>query len=142
MKNSKLFLKIYISLLIVTIILLVIFSILGNITRIGYYNIEFRDYHINRTLELHNLSHMKYQFMKEGELDEEAIKNYIFTNENITNYIYGLKVEYYNKVLFRHSDIYGVYVDTNKVLKDNDFIQKIDMQKNGSPFGNLISIKK
>ena len=116
MKNSKLFLKIYISLLIVTIILLVIFSILGNIT--------------------------KYQFIKEGELDEEAIKNYIFTNENITNYIYGLKVEYYNKVLFRHSDIYGVYVDTNKVLKDNDFIQKIDMQKNGSPFGNLISIKK
>ena len=69
------------------------------------------------------------------------MKNFIFTNEYITNHSYGFKMQYYNKV-FRHSDIYGVYVDTNKVLKDNPFIKEIIMNENGSPFGDLVSIEK
>ncbi|MEI0671174.1 hypothetical protein, partial [Brachyspira pulli] len=37
---------------------------------------------------------------------------------------------------------YGVYVDTNKIIKENHFIKEIKMEKVGSPFGNLISEKK
>ena len=90
---------------------------------------------------MNNLSYIKDQFINaDGNLDEEGIKNYIFTNESITNYSYGFKVQYYDKV-FRHSDIYNVYIDTNKVLKDNDFIEEINIYE-GSPFGNLISSEK
>lgn len=142
MKNNKLFLKIYMSLIIIIFVVIIVLYVLGGKTRVGYLgDFKFDDFHIIRTLELNNLSHIKDQFIDvEGELDKESIKNYIFTNESIINYSYGFKVQYYNKV-FRHSDIYGVYIDTNKVLKDNDFIKEIDIN-NGSPFGNLISSKK
>ena len=143
MKDNKLFLKIYVLLLIIFSIAIIVLSILGKKTRIGYLGeFKFDDFHINRTLELNNLSSIKDKFINsEGKLDEESIKNYIFTNENITNYSYGFKVQYYDKV-FRHSDIYGVYIDTNKVLKDNDFINEINFNEHGSPFGNLTSSKK
>ncbi|WP_297275970.1 hypothetical protein [uncultured Brachyspira sp.] len=143
MKNNKLFLKIYASLIIIIFTAIIVLHILGSRTRVGYLgDFKFDNFHINRTLELNNLSYIKYQFINtEGKLDEEGIKNYIFTNENITNYSYGFKVQYYNKV-FRHSDIYGVYIDTNKVLQDNNFINEINVNENGSPFGNLISSKK
>ncbi|WP_028329028.1 hypothetical protein [Brachyspira alvinipulli] len=138
MKNNKLSPKIYISLLIISVIVIIVLSIIGNKNRIGYLG-DFK-LNINRTLELNNLYHIKDQFIKEYNLDEESLKNYIFTNENIRNYEYSFKVQYYNRI-FKHSDIYGLYIDTNKVLKDNDFIKEIDIN-NGSPFGNLISSKK
>ena len=139
MKNNKLL----ILLIIILSISIILFYILGSKTRIGYLGgLKFDDYHINITLELNNLSHIKEQFINnEGKLDEESIKNYIFTNENITNYSYGFKMQYYDKI-FRHSDIYGVYIDTNKLLNDNKFIKEINISEEGSPFGNLISYKK
>ena len=141
MKNNKLFFKIYIPLLIIISSAAILFSVLGNKPRIGYLSeFKFDISHINRTLELNNLSYIKELFTKDRILDEEGIKNYIFTNESITNYSYGFKVQYYDKV-FRHSDIYNVYIDTNKVLKDNDFIEEINIYK-GNPFGNLISSEK
>ncbi|WP_028330348.1 hypothetical protein [Brachyspira alvinipulli] len=111
-------------------------------TRVGYLGeFKFDEYHINRTLELNGLIDVKENYKVDGKLDKEALINFIFTNEYITNYSYGFRLQYYNKV-FRNSDIYGVYVDTNKVLKDNPFIKEIIMNENGSPFGDLVSIEK
>ncbi|KLI17120.1 hypothetical protein SU46_08795, partial [Brachyspira hyodysenteriae] len=39
----------------------------------------------------------------------------------------------------RNNDIYNVYIDINKIIKDNNFIEEIEMRKNGSPYGDLIS---
>ncbi|MDA0049037.1 hypothetical protein OFR41_07480 [Brachyspira hyodysenteriae] len=78
--------------------------------------------------------------MLDGELDKESIKQFIFTNDSITNYSYGFRIKYYDKI-FRNSDIYGVYLDINKILEDNNFIKEIKIDDNGSPFGNLISDK-
>ncbi|WP_051436784.1 hypothetical protein [Brachyspira alvinipulli] len=143
MKNNKLFLKIYVSLIIIIFVAIIVLYVLGGKNRVGYLgDFKFDDFHIIRTLELNNLSHIKDQFIDaEGKLDQESIKNYIFTNENITNYSYGFRLKYYDKV-FRNSDIYGVYIDTNKILQDNNFINEIITDYYGSPFGNLISSKK
>lgn len=52
------------------------------------------------------------------------------------NYVYNFKVRYYDKV-FRNSDIYGVYLNTNSFPK---FIKEIKMNDEfGSPFGFLVS---
>ena len=110
MNNKSLLIKIYIILLIISIITLTLLSILGNKTRVGY------------------LSEFKF----DGVIDS--------TNEYITNYSYGFRLKYYDKV-FRNSDIYNVYFDTNKILRENSFIEKI-IVINGTPFGNLISNKK
>ena len=59
---------------------------------------------------------------------------------NNGEYVYNFKIKYYSKI-FGHSDIYGVYVDTNKAIEDNNFIKEINMNADGSPFGNLISYK-
>ena len=139
MKNNKLFLKIYVLLIIISIITIILLSVLGNKTRVGYLS-EFK-FDIDHTLELNDLFYIKEQFTKEEILDEEAIKNYVFTNKNITNYSYRIKLYYYDKI-FRHSDIYKVYIDTNKLLNDNKFIKEINMDEIGSPFGHLISYKK
>lgn len=140
MKNNKLFIKIYLSLLIVFIITLVILAVLGNKARIGYLgNLKFL---VNYTLEFNGLSNINDNFIIDESLDEEIIKNYIFTNEAITNYSYGFRIKYYSKI-FRNSDIYGVYIDTNEIIKDNDFIIEIKMNDDkGTPFGNIISSKK
>lgn len=135
--------KICISFIIIYTLALIILSILGNKTRKGYLSeFKFDEIHINQTLELNNLDieETKKLFTIDNQLDNNALINYIFTNEAITNYNYGFKLKYYSKI-FRHSDIYGVYIDTNKVLQDNSFIKEINMDKNGSPFGNLISDK-
>ncbi|WP_028329030.1 hypothetical protein [Brachyspira alvinipulli] len=135
MKNKKLFMKI--TILSIIIVIIVIVYLLGIKSRIGYLgDLEIDEY---STLKLNNLFHLKDQFVVDGEIDEEYLKNYILTNENITNYNYIFKVKYYDK-LFRHSDIYGVYINTNKILDDNDFITKIEMNDNlGTPFGELTS---
>ncbi|WP_252195333.1 hypothetical protein [Brachyspira hyodysenteriae] len=141
MKNKKLFLKIYLFLLILCIFTLIILYILGNKNRIGYLGeFVFDEYHIEHPLKLNGLLDIKEDYTTDDELDEESIKQFIFTNEAITNYSYGFRIKYYDKV-FRNSDIYGVYLDTDKILKDNDFIKELKMDNNGSPFGNLISDK-
>ncbi|MBW5396036.1 hypothetical protein, partial [Brachyspira hampsonii] len=105
MKNRNIFYIVYIILIIVAAITLLILSILGSKTRIGYI---------------------------------EILKTYRNTYTN--TFQYYVKVGYYNKI-FRHSDIYVVYVDTNKVLDNNNFIKEINMDGNGSAYGNVISSK-
>ena len=144
MKNKKLFFIIYISFLIICVIALIAFSILGNKTRIGYLGeFKFDETHINKTLELNgfDIEKTKKLFTIDNILNNDALTNYIFTNENITNYSYGFRIKYYSKV-FRNSDIYGVYIDTNKIINDNNFIKSIKLDGNGSPFGILISSKE
>ena len=123
-KNKKLFLKIYIPFVIITIIALIVLQILGSKKRVGYLT-EF-NLNIDRTLELNNLNDIREEFtiggksdeesitnqvgkmkyydfknIDKAEIDEEGIKNYIFTNENITNYIYHFRIRYYDKTFRR-----------------------------------------
>mgnify|MGYP004626721069 CR=1 FL=1 len=129
-KNKNLFLKIYIPFVIIISIALIILQILGSKKRVGY----LTDFNLNieRMLNLYDLENIN------NELDEEGIKNYLFTNENITNYIYHFRIRYYDKV-FRNSDIYGVYPDLNNLP---DFVKEVKMDYNGSPFGSLILDRK
>ena len=100
MKNKKNFF-IYILPIPFILILVITFSILGNIKRIGY-------------------------------LNEITL---------ITNNTYSFRISYYDKV-FRNSDIYDVYLDIEKTIKDNNFIKEIKMNGKGSPFGTLITTKE
>ena len=135
-KNKNLFLKIYILFVIIISITLIILQILGSKNRVGYltdFNLE-----IDRTLELNNLNDIRKDFTVDGKLDEEGIKNYLLTNENITNYIYHFRIRYYDKV-FRNNDIYGVYPDLSNLP---DYMENAEMGDNGSPYGNFISDRK
>ena len=135
-KNKKLFLKIYILFVIIISIALIILQILGSKNRIGYltdFNLE-----IDRTLELNNLNDIREEFTIAGELDEENIKNYLLTNENITNYVHHFRIRYYDKT-FRNNDIYGVYPDLSNLP---DYMENVEMDGDGSPYGNFISDKK
>ena len=130
-KNKNLFLKIYIPFVIIISIALIILQILGSKNRIGYltdFNLE-----IYKTLELNNLNDIINE-----ELDEEGIKNYLLTNENITNYVHHFRIRYYDKV-FRNSDIYGVYVDLSNLP---DYMKNAEMEEGGSPYGNFTSDRK
>ena len=143
MKNKNIFLKIYIPFLIICFITFIILSILGKKNRVGYLGeFKFNESNINKTLELNgfDIEETKKLFTIDNILDDDALTNYIFTNEAITNYSYGFRVKYYNKV-FRNSDIYGVYIDTNKLINDNNFIKSIKIDIDGSPFGTFISEK-
>ena len=143
MKNKKLFL-IYILFLIICLIALISFPILGNKKRIYYLSdFKFDETHINKTLELNgfDIEKTKKLFTIDNILNNNALTNYIFTNKNITNYSYGFKVKYDNKE-FKTSNIYEAYIDTNKILKDNNFIKYIEIDRNGNPFGILISTKE
>ncbi|TXJ35536.1 hypothetical protein [Brachyspira aalborgi] len=135
-KNKNLFLKIYILFVIIISVALIILQILGYKKRIGY----LTDFNLNieRTLELNNLNDIREEFTIDGKLDEEDIKNYLLTNENITNYIYQFRIRYYDKV-FRNSDIYGVYPDLSNLP---DYMENAEMEENGSPYGNFISGRK
>ena len=128
-KSKKLFLKIYISFVIIISIALIVLQILGSKKRVGY----LTDFKLNvyKTLELNNLENIN------NELDEEGLKNFILNNENITNYIYQFRIRYYDKV-FRNSDIYGVYPDLSNLP---NYIESAQMREKGSPFGDLISNK-
>ena len=141
MKNIKLFNKILLSIGIIFIILILILFILGNIERKGYLS----DISINTdaTLKLNNIDieNTKKFFSIEDQLDYSLLTNYIFTNSNISRYSYNFRIRYYSKV-FRNSDIYGVYIDTNKAIEDNSFIKEMIFGEEGSPFGVLTSTKE
>ena len=160
-KNKNLFLKIYIPFVIIISVALIILQILGSKNRIGYltdFNLE-----IYKTLELNNLNDIREEFtiggksdeesitnqvrkmkyydfknIDKAEIDEEGIKNYIFTNENITNYVHHFKIKYYDKV-FKNNDIYGVYPDLSNLP---DYMENAEMDEGGSPYGNFISDRK
>lgn len=136
-KNKKLFLKIYILFLIITIIALTVLSVLGNMTRVGYLKFVFFINNMEQTLKLNDLESIKSDFIKDKKLDEEKWKNYLITNENIEIYCYGIKMEYYNKI-FRNSDIYDVYPDLSDLP---DYVEEAKMWREGNPFGDLISTK-
>ena len=127
--------KIYILFVIIISITLIILQILGSKNRVGY----LTDFKLNvyKTLELNNLNDIREEFTIDGKLDEENIKNYLLTNENITNYIYQFRIRYYDKV-FRNSDIYGVYPDLSNLP---DYMKNAEMEKGGSPFVYLTSDK-
>ena len=67
---------------------------------------------------------------KKGYLSDFSFER--FEEENIS---YHFKLFYYSKI-FKHNDIYGVKVDTNKL--NNDSIIDIKFEDNGSPYGNII----
>lgn len=131
MKNKKILL-IYTLFFALCVAVLIVFSSLGKYTRIGYLNNI--DLNVNETLKLNNIV-KEFDFVSEKELN-----NYIYTNENINNYIYNFRLSYYDKV-FRNSDIYYVHINYDKLIKDNNFIKQIEMQEFGSPFGSIISSK-
>ena len=128
-KNKNLFLKIYIPFVIIISVALIILQILGSKKRVGYLT-DFK-LNVSKTLELNNLENIN------NKLDEEGIKNYLLTNENITNYIYHFRIRYYDKV-FRNNDIYGVYPDLSNLPY---YIKNVKMDGDGSPYGNFISYK-
>ena len=135
-KNKNLFLKIYIPFVIIISIALIILQILGYKKRVGY----LTDFNLNieRMLNLYDLENIIEDFTVDGKLDEESIKNYLLTNENITNYIYHFRIRYYDKT-FRNNDIYGVYPDLSNLP---DYMKNAEMDEGGSPYGNFISDKK
>ena len=135
-KNKKLFLKIYILFVIIISIALIILQILGSKNRVGY----LTDFNLNieRMLNLYDLENIIEDFTVDGKLDEESIKNYFITNENITNYVHHFRIRYYDKN-FRNNDIYGVYPDLSNLP---DYMENAEMEKGGSPYGNFISDKK
>ncbi|CRF35567.1 hypothetical membrane protein [Brachyspira suanatina] len=143
MNNKHLFFKIYLVFIVTLLISIMILSLLGKKERIGYLSeFKFDENHINKTLELNgfNVDKTKKIFTSNNVVDNEALTDYIFTNKSITNYSYGFRVKYYDKI-FRNSDIYGVYIDTNKIIQNNYFIKEINIDENGSPFGNLVATK-
>ncbi|MEI0610700.1 hypothetical protein [Brachyspira pilosicoli] len=139
MKNKKLFLTIYVLFVIVLAVSIIVLSFLGKKERVGY--LSDLKLNIDRTLEINGLdiNEVKQLFNINNKLGDNDITNYVFTNTSITNYNYNFRIKYYDKI-FRNSDIYGVYLDTNKVIKDNNFIKNINIS-GGSPFGNLVSTK-
>lgn len=141
MKNKKIFFIVYIIFISIILISIITLSFLGNKKRIGYLS-EFK-INVDNTLKINrlNIDETKELFVINNELDEIAINNYILTNESITNYSYNFRIKYYDKI-FRNNDIYNVYLNTNKILENNNYIKKIEMGKNGSPFDILTSTQK
>ncbi|WP_028328801.1 hypothetical protein [Brachyspira alvinipulli] len=137
-RNNKLF--IYIISISILFLPIIILYILGNIPREGYISdFQTESYNMIKTLELNGLGHLKNDFIVNNKINEDKLLNYILTNKSITNYSYGFKIKYHTKV-FKNSDIYGVYPNSDKALKENSFIKYIT-NVNGSPFGELISTK-
>ena len=138
-KNKRLkniFTIILVAIVILFYISIIILSILGNKTRVGYLT-EF-NLNIYETLDLNNIEYIKDDFIIDGKLDEESIKNYLLTNENITDYVYQFRIRYYDKI-FRNSDIYGVYPDLSNLPY---YMSNAEMDEGGSPYGNFISDRK
>lgn len=129
MKNKKIFIRIYVLLLLICIIFVITASLLGSKTRIGY--LSGFELNVESTLKYNNL-YNAYVY----NIDDK--ENYIFTNNNITNYFYNFRISYYDKV-FRNSDIYAVYPNFNNLPQ---YIDKAELYGIGQPFGYCISSKK
>lgn len=73
---------------------------------------------------------------RKGYLSEFKLQS-----SNDIEYNYHFRLKYYSKI-FRNSDIYKVYFDTNEIIQNNNFIKDIKIDKPGSPFGTLVSSKQ
>ena len=143
LKNKKVFFTTYLIIIGVVIISIIVLILLGRKERVGYLaEFKFTDKNIDKTLRLNNINieSTKKLFTIDDKLDRDSLTNYIFTNKNITKYSYNFRIKYYDKI-FRNSDIYGVYIDSKKIINDNNFINNIKMEYEGSPFGTLESTK-
>ncbi|MEI0530817.1 hypothetical protein R4I97_04585 [Brachyspira pilosicoli] len=141
MINKNIFLRIYIVFVVILLISIAVLSFLGKKERIGYLS-DFK-INIDKTFKLNNFSNIeeiKESFTINNKLDSDAVINYILTNESIIQYSYDFRISYYSKV-FRNSDIYNVYIDTNEIITNNNIIKKMKIDYSGSPFGNLVSDK-
>lgn len=142
MNNKKhyIFFIVYTSLLITTIITMFTFNILGKKERNGYLN----DINIDpiRTLEINEKTNIINNYISNNnQINISQLREHITNNNNeITNYIYSFSISYYDKI-FRSSDIYNVYLNTNEIIKNNIFIQNIKMNPDGSRFGFFNSSK-
>lgn len=129
--------KLYKITLYISFFLFILFALffLGLKERIGYIdNIELNLY---ETLNINsiNTNDITYSIYT----NYNALLNYVESNKNITNYYYTFKIGYYSK-LFRNSDIYNVFPKNIEFIRNNNFfINKISMNKSGSPFGYFIS---
>ena len=153
-KISKIINIILIATIPLFIVFILVFSVLGFKTRVGY--LSNFNLNVAETLELYNLKKIDSViigefvevFDEEGSFDylfslagkrlnvyHKGLVNYLLTNDNITNYVYDFKIGYYDKV-FKHSDIYGVYPDLSNLP---EYIKNIEMGHKGSPFGSFIS---
>ncbi|MEI0495154.1 hypothetical protein R4J09_07000, partial [Brachyspira intermedia] len=129
MKLKKAFIIIYISILILFFISLVVLNILGKKERVGYLS--------NISLNIEET--LKNNSLYTNDLEINYIGEDIFSNNMISNYTYNFRINYYDKV-FRNSDIYGVYLNTNSLPS---YIKEIKMNdKFGTPFGILVSSEK
>lgn len=106
MRSKKLFLKIYIPILIIYSIFIIVFSILAiKANSINGY-IDSITFNEELTIKINNIDY-------DSLINIENKSEYLLTNENITNYVYNFRVEFYDKV-YRKSDIYDI-----KLLKDS-----------------------
>lgn len=106
MKYKRLFLKIYIPILIIYCIFVIVFSILAiKANSINGY-IDGITFNEEFTIKINNIDY-------DSLLNIENKSEYLLTNENISNYIYSFRVEFYDKI-YRKSDIYDI-----KLLKDS-----------------------
>ncbi|MEI0532102.1 hypothetical protein R4I97_11130 [Brachyspira pilosicoli] len=122
MKLKKILMNIYISILILYFITLIVLSVLGSKERVGY-------------LSGISLNTEETFLYNTNNLEINDIKN----DNIIRNYAYSFRVSYYSKV-FRNSDIYGVYLNTNSLP---NYIKEIKMNnKFGVPFGILFTANK
>ena len=69
---------------------------------------------------------------RKGYLSEFNLSDKI-NNEYL--YVYHIRIKYYDKV-FKHSDIYGVYPKSTNLP---EYVESIDWDENGSPFGIITS---
>ncbi|WP_038375301.1 hypothetical protein [Brachyspira alvinipulli] len=126
--NTTLFFKIYIIIIIVCILVLSIFSILGNISRQGYISNfvidRYNTFNINDTNDYEKLKYFT----------DENFQEYLYTNEVLTNHYYNCRILYYDKI-FKNNDIYDVFIIPDESMSNNLIF------KNGSPFGSIITDK-
>ncbi len=125
----------YYSVLFLLVVFIMFFlCIFGLIERDGYLsNININ---IDETLKYNNI--IKTDIPENIILDIYMLQNYLYTNSNITNYIYNYKLSY-NSKFFRNNDLYDVYIKTNVII---DSIYKFAGGEKGSPFGYFSSLNK
>ena len=123
MKNKLI--KINMFIIFIVLSAFFILFILGRIERIGYLS----------SISLNVEETLKNNSLYTNDLEINDIKGYILTNDMLTNYVYNFRISYYSKI-FRNSDIYGVYLNTNSLP---NYITEIKFQKKGSPFGIITS---
>lgn len=151
---KKLLIKIILVMLAIIMISIISLSILGRKERIGY--LDNITLNTEETLKINNIIYTNIIYTNKNNnevksriiinntnefiLEQDVVNFIINDSKEITNHIYKFKISYYSKV-FKNSDIYGVYPNTNKFLEEYEDIKEIKMDEEGSPFGKIVTIK-